>query len=250
MGASGAAMTAATMLGIKVYVILKRMLVQSIVALALAVSTAVPAAAQADMYRAKKARRHFVSVTYDWQYIQPYGFDAHPLAQLLGQPVTEVHLQPYQYDGQTRVFVNEFSHQGQAVGVTLYPLGSSDGATLAIRGSIEKLPTIQLAFDGPAPAPAYLLTGGRAYDLGFGIDMSDRSPGWGLGSHAFVLGGFGKATSDQGNGRRYFAEGGGGLLVGPFGVDLSFKFAVNRFDEPVPHSIYDIPISVRGTLTF
>ena len=229
------------------------MLVQSIVALALVAATPAPAAAQADLYRAKTARRHFVSFTYDWQYIQPYGFDTHPLAQLLGQSVSEVHLQPYQYqthDEQTRVFVNEFSHQGQGVGVTLYPLGSSDGATLAIRGSIEKLPTIRLAFDGTAPAPTYLLTGGRAYDLGFGIDMSDRSPGWGLGSHAFVLGGFGKATSDQGNGHRYFAEGGGGLLVGPFGVDLSFKFAVNRFDVPVPHSIYDIPISVRGTLTF
>ena len=215
--------------------------------------TASPAAAQADVYKARKARRHFVSISYDWQYIQPYGFGSHPLEELLGQPVSEVHLQDYQYstkDGKTHVFVNEFSHQGQAVGLTLYPLGSSAGATLAVRGSIETLPTIRLAFDGPAPSATYALTGGRAYDLGFGIDMSDRSPGWGLGSHAFVLGGFGHAVADQGSGKRYFAEGGGGLLVGPFGVDVSFKFAVNRFDVPVPHSIYNIPIAVRGTLTF
>jgi hypothetical protein len=229
------------------------MLVQSIVALALVASTASPAAPQPDVYKARKARRHFISVSYEWQYIQPYSFDKHPLEDLLAQPVSEVHLQDYQYstkDGLTHVFVNEFSHQGQGVGVTLYPFGSSDGPTLAVRGSIEKLPTIRLAFEGPAPAPSYLLTGGRAYDLGAGIDMSDRSPGWGLGAHAFVLGGFGHATTDQGNGRRYFAEGGGGLLVGPFGVDLAFKFAVNRFDMPVPHTIYDIPVSVRGTLTF
>jgi hypothetical protein len=229
------------------------MLVQSIAAVMLVALTAAPAAAQADVYQTRKARRHFVSFSYDWQYIQPYSFDKHPLEELLGQPVSEVHLQDYQYatkDGQTHVFVNEFSHQGQGIGLTVYPFGSSSGATLAVRGSIEQLPTIRLAFDGPAPQPGYLLTGGRAYDLGFGLDMTDRSPGWGLGSHAFALGGFGRAMTDQGSGRRYFAEGGGGLLVGPFGVDVSFKFAVNRLDVPIPHSIYDIPISVRGTLTF
>lgn len=228
------------------------MLVQSIAAVVLATLTAAPAA-QSHPYQAQKARRHFVSVSYDWQYLQAYSFNKHPLEDLLGKPVNEVHLQDYQYetrDQLTRATVNEFSHQGQAIGVTVYPFGSSEGATLAIRGSIEQLPTIRVSFDGPAPAPTYALTGGRALDLAFGIDMSDRSAGWGLGSHAFVLGGFGKATSDQGSGRRYFAEGGGGLLVGPFGVDLSFKFAANRFNDPVPHTIYDIPISVRGTLTF
>ena len=228
------------------------MLVQSIAALALVALAAAPAAAQSDVYKVRKARRHFISVSYDWQYIQPYSFDK-TLGDLLGQPVSEVHLQTFQYqtrDGQTRASVDEFSHHGQGVGVTLYPLGSSEGATLAIRGSIEDLPTVRVAFDGPAPAPGYTLTNGRAYDLGFGIDMSDRSPGWGLGSHAFVLGGFGKTTSDEGGGRRYFAEGGGGLLVGPLGVDLSFKFAVNHLDDPIAHTFYDIPICVRGTLTF
>ena len=228
------------------------MLVQSIAALALVALAATPAAAQSSAYQVHKARKHFVSFSYDWQYIQPYSFDK-TLGDLLGQPVSEVHLQTFQYqthDEQIRATVNEFSHGGQGVGLTLFPFGSSAGATLAIRGSLEKLPTVLVAFDGPAPAATYALTNGRAYDLGVGIDMSDRSPGWGLGSHAFVLGGFGKTTSDQGGGRRYFAEGGGGLFVGPLGVDLSFKFAVNHLDDPVPHTLYDIPICVRGTLTF
>jgi hypothetical protein len=80
--------------------------------------------------------------------------------------------------------------------------------------------------------------------------MSDRSPGWGLGSHAFVLGGIGRAHTDQTDGRRYFAEGGGGLSVGPVGVDFSVEIATNRWAVPVPHRFLTIPVSVRGTLTF
>ena len=80
--------------------------------------------------------------------------------------------------------------------------------------------------------------------------MSDRSPGWGLGAHAFVIGGIGQITTDQLDGTRYFGEGGGGVTSGPFGVDISVKFTVNRFTTPVPHRIYMIPVSVRGTLTF
>jgi hypothetical protein len=40
------------------------------------------------------------------------------------------------------------------------------------------------------------------------------------------------------------------VTSGPFGVDISLKFSVNRFPTPVTHTIYMIPISVRGTLTF
>ena len=80
--------------------------------------------------------------------------------------------------------------------------------------------------------------------------MSDRSPGWGLGSHAFILGGFGRALTDQQNGQRYFAEGGGGVSTGPIGVDISVKVATNRFSVPVAHSFLTIPVSVRGTLSF
>ena len=45
--------------------------------------------------------------------------------------------------------------------------------------------------------------------------MSDRSPGWGLGAHAFVIGGIGRSQTDQLDGSRYFGEGGGGVTLGP-----------------------------------
>ena len=106
-----------------------------------------------------------------------------------------MHLETFQYrtrDGQTQINVLEFGKRANGIGVTVYPFGSSDGATLAMRGSIENVPDIRVAFTGPAPAPVYALTNGRAFDVGVGLDMSDRSPGWGLGSHAFVIGGIGR----------------------------------------------------------
>jgi len=210
-------------------------------------------AAQSQTYRAPKARRHFVSVTYETQFVHPYGFDKHPLSELLGQPVDEVHLESYQYrtrDQQTVVNVVEFGKRATAIGATVYPFGSSEGATLAIRGSFETVPTIRLAFTGPTPSPTYELTNGRATDFSIGVDMSDRSPGWGIGGHAFIMGGIGRIRTDQLDGSRYFGEGGGGVTSGPFGIDVSVKFTVNRFSTPVPHSIYMVPVSVRGTLTF
>ena len=228
--------------------------IQTISALWLVAALAAPDAPQnAAAYREPKARRHFISVSFERQYVQPYGFAKHPLAELLGQPVSEVHLETFQYrteDGQTRINVLEYGKRATAIGATIYPFGSSVGPTLAIRGSIESLPDIRAAFDGPAPAPTYVLTNGRAMDVGVGIDMSDRAPGWGLGAHAFVLGGIGRAQTDQLDGRRYFLEGGGGVTSGPLGVDIAFKYSINRFTMPVEHSVHMIPISVRGTLTF
>jgi hypothetical protein len=218
---------------------------------AAALATATPAVAQT--YEPAKARRHFISISYGTQFIQPIGFAKHPLEELLGQEVNEVHLESFQYqteDGQTLVNVLEYEKRGTDLGLTVYPLGSRVGATLAIRGSIESLPDIEVSFTGPAPFAAYALTGGRAYDVGVGIDVSDRAPGFGLGAHAFVIGGVGRAETDQLDGRRYFIEGGGGVMSGPFGVDVSFKYAINRFTTPVTHSVHMIPISVRGTLSF
>jgi hypothetical protein len=229
------------------------MLIQTASALWLAAAFAAPQAAQPPSYREPAARRHFVSVSFERQYVQPYGFADHPLEELLGQPVNEVHLESFQYrtqDNQTLINVLEYGKRGTAIGATIYPFGSSVGATLAIRGSIESLPDIHVTFTGPAPFPAYMLTNGRAMDIGVGIDMSDRSPGWGLGAHAFVLGGIGRAHTDQLDGRRYFIEGGGGVMSGPLGVDITFKYSINRFTTPVEHSVHMIPISVRGTLTF
>ena len=231
------------------------MLIQTVAAASLlaALSVGSPAQAQSQPYQEKKARRHFISVSFEKHFVQPQGFAKHPLEELLGQPVDEVRLETFQYrtrDGQTLVNVLEYGKDATAIGATVYPFGSSVGAALAIRGSIETLPTIRVAFSGPAPVPAYVLTNGRAMDLGFGIDMSDRAPGWGLGAHAFVLGGFGRVNTDQLDGRRYFIEGGGGVMSGPLGLDIAFKYAINRFTTPVTHSVHMLPISVRGTLTF
>ena len=222
--------------------------------MSLVAALAAPAVAeQSQPYRAPKARRHFVSVSYETQFVHPYGFAKHPLSELLGQPVDEVHLESFQYrtrDRQTVVNVVEYGKRATAIGATVYPFGSSVGATLAIRGSLETIPTIRVAFTGPAPSPTYELTNGRATDFSIGIDMSDRSPGWGIGAHAFIMGGIGRIRTDQLNGNRYFGEGGGGVTSGPFGIDVSVKFTVNRFSTPVPHSIYMVPVSVRGTVTF
>ena len=159
------------------------------------------------------------------------------------------------YDYRTRdeailIDVVEFSRRQQGASLTVFPLGMNVGATLALRGSIEPLPVIRLTFVGPAPFSSYALTDARALDAGAGVYVADRSPGWGLGSHAFVLGGIGRITSDLGDGGRYFAEGGGGLSVGPFGVDLSIKFAWNRLSVPVEHRFLTVPITLRGTLSF
>ena len=187
------------------------------------------------------------------QFVQGYGFAKHPLGDLLGQEVNEVHLQSYQYitkDNQTQITVDDFGRRATAVGVMVYPLGSSQGPTLAVKGSLESIPDVRLSFSGPAPAPTYAMTGGRALDVGAGVDMSDRSPGWALGTHAYVIGGLGRAITDQMNGKRYFVEGGGGVMFGPLGFDVAFKYVTNMFTVPVDHSIRMIPISVRATLTF
>ena len=230
------------------------MLIQTLSAVCLVAALAASdAAAQPRPYRPRQARRHFISITFDKQFVQPYSFGKHPLPELLGQPVDEVHLETFQYrtrDGKTTVNVLEFGQRATAIGATVYPFGSSVGATLAVRGSIETIPDIRVAFTGPAPSPTYELTNGRATDLAIGIDMSDRAPGWGLGAHAFILGGLGRIQTDERNGSRYFGEGGGGVTTGPFGVDIAVKFVVNRFTTPVAHRIYMVPIVVRGTLTF
>jgi len=230
------------------------MLIQTISAVCLvAALAAAEAQAQPQTYNPPKARRHFISLTFDKQFIQPYGFGNHPLEDLLGQPVDEVHLETFQYrtrDGKTTVNVLEYGKRATAIGATVYPFGSSVGATLAVRGSIETIPDIRVAFNGSAPAATYDLTNGRATDVAIGIDMSDRAPGWGLGAHAFILGGIGRIQTDQRNGNRYFGEGGGGVTTGPFGIDIAVKFTVNRFTTPVTHRIYMVPVTVRGTLTF
>jgi len=207
----------------------------------------------AETYQRRKARPHFVSVSVDSLYTEPLHFAEHPLADLLGREVASTQQENYEYrsrDDQTLIDVIEFSRRQRGFGVSLFPLGMNSGPTLMLRGSLEPLPQIQVAFDGPAPFSRYALTNARSLDGAVGLIMADRSPGWGLGSHAFVTGGIGRITSDLGDGSRYFAEGGGGLSVGPLGVELSVKFAWNSLSEPVEHKFLTIPVSLRGTVTF
>ena len=221
--------------------------------LALLAVCAVAPPAEAQSYDAPAARRHFITVSYGSIYTEPLHFAEHPLGDLLGREVASAQGEAYEYrtrDDQTRIDVLEFSRRQKGFGVSLYPIGLSSGPALMLRGSLEPLPRIQIAFEGPAAFARYALTDARALDGAVGLIVADRSPGWGLGSHAFVLGGVGRITSDLGDGGRYFAEGGGGLSVGPLGVELGVKFAWNTMKEPVEHKFLTIPISLRGTVTF
>ena len=211
---------------------------------------AAPAAAQAPD---RQPRRHWITVSTDWLYTHPLHFEKHPLEALVGSEVAVAQREIYDYqtrDGNITIDVLEFTRRGRGAGVTIFPFGSSTKTTLALRGSYEQLPVIRMTFDGPgAPAP-YALTSARALDVGAAIHVPDRAPGLGLGSYAFFGGGAGRIHSDLNGGSRYFAEGGGGLAVGPIGVELSVKFALNRLTAPVDHRFWTVPVSVRGTLTF
>ena len=212
-----------------------------------------PAPAAAQPYTDAKPRRQFITISIDWLNTKPLHFLEHPLQDLVGTEVAASQFRDYDYetrDGQTRIDVLEFSRRGRGAGITIYPFGISVGAALGVRGSIETLPDIRVNFDGPGTLDNYTLADGRAYDLGAGLFVADRSAGWGLGSRAFVVAGGGRIRSSLGDGTRVFAEGGGGLSSGPFGVELSVKFALNRLEEPVAHRFFTIPVTLRGTLSF
>jgi hypothetical protein len=208
----------------------------------------------AQPYSGDRPRRQFVTVSIDWMHTEPLHFASYPLEDLVGREVAASQMQEHDYqtrDEEIRIDVREFRKRNRGVTVAVYPLGLSVGTTLGIRGSIEQLPTIRIDFEGAGAPPSYALTGARAYDVGAGIYVADRSAGWGLGSHAFVIGGLGRIKADSGiEGSRMFAEGGGGLTVGPLGVQLAVKFGWNKLDDPVEHRFFTVPITLRGTLSF
>ncbi len=111
------------------------MLIQTASAWWLAAALAAPAA-QPPAYNQPKARRHFVSVSVERQFVQPFGFDKHPLSDLLGQPVDEVHLESFQYrtrDERTLVNVIEYEKRTTAIGATVEPVAptSFSGSTIS-----------------------------------------------------------------------------------------------------------------------
>jgi hypothetical protein len=228
----------------------KRSIPSTVIALML-LGLASPAAAQT--YESAKPRRQFVTVSLDWLRTEPLHFGSHPLEDLVGRDVASAQRETYDYrtrDEQIQIDVVEFTRRNSAVSVAVYPLGLSSGATLGIRGSIEQLPTIRIAFEGDGSPGPYAFTGARAYDIGAGIYVADRSAGWGLGSMAFVIAGLGRIDADDNEGSRTFAEGGGGLTVGPFGLQLAVKFAWNKVERPVEHRFLTVPITLRGTVSF
>jgi hypothetical protein len=213
----------------------------------------VPSLAAAQTYAPAKPRRQFVTLSMDWLYTHPLHFAEHPLQDLVGAEVAEAQFESYDYrtrDGQILIDVLEFSRRARGGALTVYPFGISSGATLGLRGSVEGLPTIRVAFAGPNAPGDYALRNARAYDVGVGVFVADRSAGWGLGSRAFLTAGAGRIRSDLGDGTRVFAEGGGGISSGPVGVELSVKFAWNRLDQPVEHRFLTVPVTLRGTLSF
>ena len=209
--------------------------------------------AEAQTYESQRARRQWVTVSYDGLYTYTMRFAHTPLEDLVGTEVAASQQPPFNYhtrDGLTQIGVFKINRRGEGASITVYPLGMSVGPTLGIRASIDELPDIRIAFEGPGPLDAYALTNARAYDIGLGVFVSDRSAGWGLGSYAFIVGGAGRIRSDLGDGDRYFAEGGGGVQSGPIGFELSVKFGWNRLDQPVEHHYLTLPITLKGTLSF
>ena len=207
----------------------------------------------AQTYAVSQPRRQFVTVSIDWMNTEPLHFASHPLEDLTGRAVASTQGEDFEYrtrDEQVRIDVLEFRKRNRGLSAVVYPLGLASGATLGVRGTIEEMPTIRLDFDGIDAPDDYALTGATAYDVGAGLYVADRSAGWGLGSHAFVIGGIGRIRADGRDGSRTFAEGGGGLNVGPIGVEIAVKFAWNRLEDPVKHTFLTIPITVRGTLSF
>lgn len=197
--------------------------------------------------------RQWISVSYDALRTLPLHFKEHPIEDLIGRPMAEAQRETYEYrsrDELTTVDVVEFRRRSSGASITVYPVGLTTGAALAVRGSVESLPTVRLAISGPADVPAYTLQNARALDLAVGVFVSDRAPGWGLGSHAFIAAGIGRLSSDLGRGSRYFGEGGGGLNVGPIGVQLAIKVAWNQLDRPVSHAFLTVPVTLRGTVSF
>jgi hypothetical protein len=209
--------------------------------------------AAAQTYNSQQPRRQFITVSIDWLNTEPLHFASHPLEDLVGREVAAAQREIYDYrtrDEQILIDVLEYGKRNTAMSVAVYPLGLSTGATLGIRGSIEQMPVIRIAFDGPGAPTPYAFTGGRAYDIGAGVYVADRSAGWGLGSMAFVVAGVGRIDADDNEGSRTFAEGGGGLTVGPVGVQLAVKFAWNRIERPVEHRFLTVPVTLRGTVSF
>lgn len=213
------------------------------------------ASAQGSRQFKPKSRTQWFAISTDWLNMMPLHLKEAPFEQLVGRELGTSQLKDWDFEtredgGLTQVDVTEYRRRSRGFGLALYPFGSSSGPSLLLKAAHEQLPTVRARFTGPSNVNSYELLDAKAWDAGVGVIVADRSPGWGLGSHAYVLGGAGRLDSNLGKGTRIFAEGGGGLSVGPIGVEIGVKFARNKLKAPIDHMFYTVPLTLRATIGF
>lgn len=210
--------------------------------------------AHAQIAPSAQPHRQFVTISIDRPHTFNFHFRQHPLEDLTGralEPVLDSATVDYRSaDGRTTIDVLEFNRRGRGASVMVYPFGSRTGTTLAIRGSYETLPVTRLTITEAGSTSSYNLRDGRAFDVGLGFLVSDRPPGWGLGTHSFALAGIGRIRGERGDGDRLFGEAGGGISFGPIGIQFSVKLAYNKLSDPRAHTFFTVPMTLRGTLSF
>lgn len=222
---------------------------------ALLVAFSTDVSAQSSRQFKPKSRKQYFAVSTDWLNMMPLHLKEAPFEQLTGRELGTSQRKDWDYEsrgdgGLTQVDVLQYQRRSRGFGLAVYPFGSSSGPSLMLKGAMENLPAFSARFDGPSHVSAYELVDAKAWDVGAGIIVADRSPGWGLGSHAYVIGGIGRLDSAHGTGSRVFGEGGGGLSVGPVGVEIAMKFALNKLANPIEHTFYTVPVTLRATIGF
>jgi hypothetical protein len=233
---------------------MKKLLV-SLTGAALLCAFSSDASAQSFRQFKPKSRKQYFAVSADWLNMMPLHLKEAPFEQLVGRPLATSQRKDWDFEsrgdgGITQVDVIEYKRRSRGFGLAVYPFGSSAGPTLMLKASMENLPSFRARFEGPSNISSYELVDAKALDAGVGVIVADRSPGWGLGSHAYVLGGVGRVDSSLGAGTRIFAEGGGGLSIGPVGVEIAMKFARNKLSLPIDHMFYTVPLTFRATIGF
>jgi len=202
-----------------------------------------------------RSRTQWFAVSTDWLNMMPLHLKEAPFEQLVGRELGTSQLKEWDYEtredgGLTQVDVLEYQRRSRGFGLAVYPFGSSRGPSLMLKAAHEKLPRFRARISGPSNVDSYELLDAKAWDLGAGVIVADRSPGWGLGSHAYVIGGVGRLDSAHGAGTRIFGEAGGGLNIGPIGVEIGVKFARNKLANPIDHMFYTVPVTFRATIGF
>ena len=171
---------------------------------------------------------------------------------LVGREVAAAQFEAYDYrtrDGPILIDVLEFKRRGRGAGVTVYPFGLSVGPTLALRGSIEELPTIRDRLRRRRRAAA-LRADRRARvrrrrrdcmsPIARPAGASEATP-----SSAAASAGS-RATSATAIASSPKAAAGSTPVRSAWSCRV--KFAWNHLTEPVDHHFLTVPITLRGTL--